>query len=232
MNIYYDYEGIIGKPQQAHLRNTLEEIFELARAIRSQLGKQGYLLDKYLHDLLNAINSKLAYEAADSGFQLSGELLHLCNKLTRGEPVEKEHPLYESVKEYIDTHPLPYQEHVTKVNLYCIGLADTFLGYAIPAFTDEGTEAIRREVDMIALHDRYRKISSILGNEDQMEKLNLLIRQRFQVTTAMAGFLQGVTNSLLYALTERDTETNKTVLQLWLDGPEKLIIDGGSSHET
>lgn len=31
MNIYYDYEGIIGKPQQAHLRNTLGEIFELAR---------------------------------------------------------------------------------------------------------------------------------------------------------------------------------------------------------
>lgn len=54
-----------------------------------------------------------------------------------------------------------------------------------------------------------------------MEKLNLLIRQRFQVTTAMSGFLQGVTNSLLYELTERDTETNKTVLQLWLDGPEE-----------
>ena len=53
-----------------------------------------------------------------------------------------------------------------------------------------------------------------------MEKLNLLIRQRFQMTTAIAGFLQGVTNSLLYALTERDTETNKTVLQLWLEQPE------------
>ena len=65
-----------------------------------------------------------------------------------------------------------------------------------------------------------------------MERLNLLIRQRFQVTNAMAGFLQGVTNSLLYALTERDTETNRTALQLWLDGPEKLRIDGGSSHET
>lgn len=203
------------------MHNTLEEILKLARAIRNQLGKQGYLLDKYLHDLLTAINSTLAYDAADSGFQITSELLHLCNKLTRGEPVEKEHPLYEPVKEYIGTHPMPYQEHVTKVNFYCIGLADTFLGYAIPAFIDEGTEAIRRGIDIVALHDRYRKISSILGNEDQMEKLNLLIRQRFQITTAMAGFLQGVTNSLLYALTERDTETNKTVLQLWLDGPEE-----------
>lgn len=221
MNIYYDYEEILGKPQQAHLRNTLEEIFELARAIRNQLGKQAYLLDKYLHDLLSAINSTLAYEAADIGFQITSELLHLCNKLTRGEPVEKDHPLYEPVKEYIDSHPLPCQEHTTKVNLYCIGLADTFLSYAIPSFMDDGTEAIRREIDMVALHDRFRQIGSILGSENQMEKLNLLIRQRFQVTTAMSGFLQGVTNSLLYALTERDTETNKTVLQLWLDGPEE-----------
>ena len=98
MNIFYDYEGILGKPQQAHLRNTLEEILKLARAIRNQLGKQGYLLDKYLHDLLTSLNSKLAYDAADSGFQITGELLHLCNKLTRGEPVEKEHPLYEPGK--------------------------------------------------------------------------------------------------------------------------------------
>ena len=221
MNIYYDYEGILGTPQQAYLRNTLEEIFELARAIRNQLGKQGYLLDKYLHDLLTAINSTLAYEAADSGFQLTGELLHLCNKLTRGEPVDKDHPLYNPVKEYIDSHPLPCQEHTTKVNLTCIALADEFLGYAIPAFIEDRKEAIRREVDIVALHDRFRQISSILGSEDQMEKLNLLIRQRFQVTTAMSGFLQGVTNSLLYALTERDTETNKTVLQLWLNGPEE-----------
>ena len=140
--------------------------------------------------------------------------------------------MYEPVKEYIDTHPLPYQEHVTKVNLYCIGLADTFLNYAIPTFTDEGTEAIRRGIDIVSLHERYRQIGNLLGSENQMERLNLLIRQRFQVTNAMAGFLQGVTNSLLYALTERDTETNRTALQLWLDGPEKLRIDGGSSHET
>lgn len=146
--------------------------------------------------------------------------------------MEKAHPLYEPVEEYIDTHPLPYQEHVTKVNLYCIGLVDAFLGYAVPAFIDEGTEAIRREVDIIALHDRYRQISNLLGSEDQMEKLNLLIRQRFQVTTAMAGFLQGVMNSLLYELAERDTETNKTILQLWLDGQEKSSINGGNSNET
>lgn len=140
--------------------------------------------------------------------------------------------MYEPVKEYIDTHPLPYQEHVTKVNLYCIGFADTFLNYAIPTFTDEGTEAIRRGIDVVALHDRYRQISNLLGNEDQMEKLNLLIRQRFQVTTAMGRVPPRRDEFSAVCADRADTETNRTVLQLWLDGPEKLRIDGGSSHET
>ena len=34
----------------------------------------------------------------------------------------------------------------------------------------------------------------------------------------MNCFVQGINNSLIYALTERDAETNKTVLQLWLEG--------------
>ena len=52
-----------------------------------------------------------------------------------------------------------------------------------------------------------------------MEELNLLIRQRFQIVTVMQSFIQGITYSLLYSLIERDDETDKTGLQLWLDKP-------------
>ena len=54
-----------------------------------------------------------------------------------------------------------------------------------------------------------------------MEELNLLIRQRFQIVTVMQSFIQGITNSLLYSLIERDVETGKTGLQLWLDRSEE-----------
>ena len=50
-----------------------------------------------------------------------------------------------------------------------------------------------------------------------MEKLNMLIRQRFMITTAMAKFAQGITNSMLYALTYRDVETNKPIIQIILE---------------
>lgn len=100
------------------------------------------------------------------------------------------------------------------MNLYYIGLMDDFLGYAIPKFFEGRVDAIRRELVIVYLDGLYRDINSIIGCEDQMEELNLLIRQRFQVTTAMQSFIQGITNTLLDALTEWDAETGKTTLQL------------------
>jgi len=37
----------------------------------------------------------------------------------------------------------------------------------------------------------YRKISAMLGGEDEMERLNLLLRQRFLIVTPMAGVPAG-----------------------------------------
>jgi hypothetical protein len=50
-----------------------------------------------------------------------------------------------------------------------------------------------------------------------MEKLNLLLPQRFLIVTPMAGCLQGMTNDLLEDLTERDVETGKQAVRLWLE---------------
>lgn len=216
MNIFYDDAGIIGKAEQVHLRNTLADIRQLAKAIKNKLGRQRYLLDKYLFDLLNAINQTSACDAAEQGAGYMGELIGLCCNLSRGAEADENHPLYAKVAAYISEHPLPYQEHNTKMNLYYIGLMDDLFSYAIPKFFEGRVDAIRRELDMVYLHGLYRDINSIIGNEDQMEELNLLIRQRFQVSTAMQSFIQGITNTLLDSLTERDAETGKTGVQLWV----------------
>ena len=149
------------------------------------------------------------------------ELTGLCSRISLGESVNAKHPLYEKVKTYITEHPLPYQEHQTKMNVLYIALMDDFLDYAIPKFMEEQKNEIREELDIVYLHDLYRQITAILGSENQMEELNLLIRQRFQIVTVMQSFIQGITNSLLYSLIERDVETGKTGLQLWLDRPEE-----------
>jgi len=121
------------------------------------------------------------------------------------------------VKEYIDSHPLEYLEVPTKQSLYCIALSGDFLELAAAEYYQRQKEKQREVFDIVYLRDLYRKISAMLGGEDEMERLNLLLRQRFLIVTPMAGFLQGLTNDLLYCLTHRDVETSRLAAQLWLE---------------
>jgi len=50
-----------------------------------------------------------------------------------------------------------------------------------------------------------------------MEELNTKIRQRFLIAPLAAVFAQGVTNELLFQLTDRDRETSRQMFQLLLD---------------
>jgi len=70
--------------------------------------------------------------------------------------------------------------------------------------------------DIVDLRDLYREIGAMLGGEEELERLNLLFRQRFLIVTPMAGFLQGLTGDLLYCLTYRDAETRKLTARLVL----------------
>lgn len=217
MNIFEKDEGILGKVECSHLKRMQEEFFETAHLIRRQLGKQAYLLDKYLFDLLNAINETLAHDASSSGFESETDLHHLCREIINKDEKSKDHSFYPTVKSFIDEHPLSFQEMFTSMSFYLAHLYDDFFEYVAPSFFDECKVKMQEQIDLVYSRDLYRKICTIIGGEEQMEKLNMLIRQRFLITTAMANFAQGFTNSMLYTLTYRDVETNKPVIQLILE---------------
>lgn len=128
-----------------------------------------------------------------------------------------EHPLYEKVKEHIETHQLKYQERQTQQDIYCVALAGDYLEHAAQSFAKKQRKAMQAASDIVYLRDLHRKISALIGGEEQLEQLNLLIRQRFLIVTPMMGFLQGLTNDLIYSFVYRDAETNRQVFQLVLD---------------
>ena len=105
-------------------------------------------------------------------------------------------------------------------------LSGDFLETAVRLFNEEIANRFRAVVDIADLQNLYRKLSTILGGEDELEKLHILFRQRFLIATPVAIFMQGTTNQLLYFLLYRDKETSKQVFQLILDGtlciPEEL----------
>jgi len=171
--------------------------------------------------LLEGVNATLVHSAAEDGFAASTELRHLCLAVMDGKMDSAGHPLYEKFQAYIIGHPLPYQERVTRLNLYCIALAGDYLEYVAGKYCQEQKEILQKTLDIVHLRDLYRKVSTVLGGEDALEQINLLLRQRFLIVTPIDCFLQGLTNDLLYTLTSRDMETGRLAVQLWLEEEQK-----------
>lgn len=222
MNQFWQHEDIFGRVETAHLNRVMEDFLELVSEIRHKLDRQAYLLDQYISTILEAARNPLLYTAAQQGDAAADEYVRLCQSVMDGENDFKEHPMYETVKEYIGTHPLTHQESTTRLNLYCIALSGNFLTYAAKEYYRQQKTKQGDLFDIVVLRDLFRSVSAIIGGEEDMERLNLLIRQRFLIITPMAGFQQGLTDDLLRCLTSRDVETGRLALQLWLDGPAPM----------
>lgn len=218
MNIFENESGILGSASVDELKRSFKEFLRQATEIRIRLGKQGYLLDKYLSYLFEATNGILAYEAASEGFETEGTLNSLCAEILKGDTKSNGHPFYEQVKTFIDAHPLKYQESFTKLSLYDVMLSSGYLESVYEQYYADLVADIRAFLDIVDLNNLYSKICETLGGEKEMEHLNLLFCQRFLIVKATDIFLQGMTNQLLYSLTNRDRETSKQVFQLLLDG--------------
>lgn len=216
MNIFENESGILGSASVDNLNRSFKEFLRQATEIRIRLGKQRYLLDKYLSYLFEATNGILAYEAAE-GFETESTLNSLCTEILRGDTKSNDHPFYKRVKAFIDAHPLKYQESFTKLSLYDLMLSGSYLESVYEQYYTDLVDDIKAFLDIVDLNSLYNKICEALGGEKEMEHLNLLFCQRFLIAKAMDIFLQGMTNQLLYSLTYRDRETSKQVLQLLLD---------------
>jgi hypothetical protein len=225
MNIFENESGFLGDASVKHLKISFVEFIKQAAEIRTKLGKQGYLLDKYLSYLFETSNEILAYEAASEGFETGGILNGLCSGILSGDPKNTDHPFYNEVKTYIEAHPLRSQERATKVSIYCSVLIEPCLGSMSKEYYERIESSAHDVLDVSDFRKLYDRIVEVLGDEEAMKNLNLLFRQRFLIVTAMAAFLQGITNDLLYSLTYRDSESSKQIFQLLLDEPS-LISEG------
>lgn len=219
MNIFETHEGFSGRFDPNSTGGTLLSLLTLAGDIRLRLGSQGYLLDSYLSLFMEGANAMLAYEAGSDGFERGGELRSLCfDVLDRG-GTEKDHPFYDTALNTLiarmDT--MRYQERQTRMNLLYASLADDFLLFAVKHFLREAESRIGDNCDIPKLTDLYRRISEAAG-ETLMETLNLRLKQRFFTAPLVPVFVQGATNDLLYCLLHRDSETNKQIFQLMMDG--------------
>ncbi|WP_145987647.1 hypothetical protein [Methylomusa anaerophila] len=215
MNIFENRSNFIGTFEPERTKNSVQNLFKLAKEIREKLSKQGYLLDSYLSYVLEAANNTLLYEAAEKGFEAGSELQNLCYAVMDGSGALEEHPFYQTVKQSFDLQQDTYQERTTIMSLHSVLLADAFMEYATQSYVRE-QEAMLNILDDVKLCELYKKII-FLVDENLMEQLNLALKERFFIVPVVAGFMQGLTNDLLYSLTYRDSETSRQIFQLIMD---------------
>lgn len=218
MTIFKESKDFIGQFNENADIITLKEVLSTANKIKVDLGKKGYLLDTYLTQFFEAINNTLAYESADLGFYTACSL----QKLSLSFRVKKEdcigHPIYEKAVEVLRANHsiLEFQERHTQINVLYLSLVDDFLPQMIKEFIAEQESELHNVLDELKLQQLYRNISCVVG-EIQMERLNLLLKQKFIISSPLASFTQGFTNDLLYRLLGKDIETNKLGFQLVMD---------------
>lgn len=219
MNIFHHTDSFFSCTDNGVTEDSLLSIFKLAKQIRLRLGKQGYLLDHYLSMIFEGMSGgQLAFESADEGFRIGGDLQGLLFHVLDGTEPQHEHPLYSRTKELYEQYAdkLIFQEHYTNLCILLFFLADEAMLDSTGKFIKEQVTNIGGSLDIIRVQEVYDQISHIAG-ESMLEELNQRIKQRFIIAPASALFAQGFTDELLYKLTYRDIETSRQMFQLLLD---------------
>ena len=215
--VFEKEDDFIGDVSVENIRCSIEEFFVRAGNIRKRLGKQAYLLDKYLSYLMEATNKTLPYDSGSEGFDRFSELRGMCVDLIRGEKTNTDRPFYGPAEDLIGTNPLGCKEAQTKVSLYTAMLS----GYYLEDMASKYYRGLRSDLadvlDIIDFRQLYGRICELLGSEDEMKHIDRLFRKCFLLATPMACYLQGMVNGLLYEFTTRDRESSKLMFQLLLD---------------
>lgn len=141
----------------------------------------------------------------------------MCIRFTDGQDITPQPPAYETVKEYIASHPLRRRESHTEANIHAVNLMGKFLtGYCKKYIAD-----LNASYENAECRDCYDKMTRILGGESELKEINTLFVRCFVRQTVMEQFLNGYNYGLYCQLMYRDNETGRLVLQLIMDSIEE-----------
>ena len=221
VNRFKKSKEMLGEVNGKELGVAFVEFIELARAIRGKLGCRKYLLDQYLLHLLEMARNFSYLDLSDDGEETGGKLRKLCRQVLREEDAVAETRIGSTVQAYVATHPYPFLEDYTKVELYMAELADLYFEHAAERYAEEQENRLLGECDPLRGNELYNMIVQLIGGETEMEQLNALFAQRFLLVKPMELFTQSYVQDFICALTYRDMQTDHTVLQLLLDRVEE-----------
>lgn len=224
MNIFDNLEGILAPPK-TEPSGSVMDLLRLAEEIRAKLGNQGYLVERYLSDMFEALSATSGYQASEAGYEESDKLRSLCfralesrsgSQASNDKKELEQHPFYPVVKRHFEEYPDSLRLRFSVVSRHFAMLSQEFLQFALTRFVKEEKDKIYRAVDHVALNEFYAEIAAIVG-EPLMERLNRMLIEQLLAVPVSIGFAYGLSCALVDSLAYVDKETGKQVFQLLMD---------------
>ena len=213
MNIFAKETDIVGKHSHEKMQNSINLFYETVKKIKKKLGGSNYKLDEYLNLLFKGIVSKPTEDAAMDGASAYSSLRGICTSILYNETRCQDHEFYQTSKDFILSHELPYKEIHTQHELYCALLTPKFADFVAKKYAKELKRRVSSALDIVALQQSYENLEKAVGNYD-MEKLNDLIKKVFIDFHVMKAFLRSFSDEYIFCLLYRDPETSKQIFQL------------------
>ena len=123
---------------------------------------------------------------------------------------------YSFVRAYAQAHPLQNQVDNTRSLIYFCSLLDDHLAMAMETMIQDIWSDTAGRMDAVLADALFQEICALLGQEEEMVRLNALFAQRFLSVPLRHFAWQIAANELARALLERDPETSCEIIRLLL----------------
>lgn len=224
MNIFIEKQKFYVGTQLHTLIDADASFLSLASDIRRKLGEHSFKFDEYLTTLLSAANLcavRRASEDADEDFR---KIRMVCMDIIDEKNQLHNHEYYPELKTYIDENRSRFYDRYTLVSMTCASKAPIFMERMAKNYFDRLADDFREIMDIVELRHIYRDLTYVAGEQD-VDRLNELIKNRFFISMAGDIYLQSLTEQYLLELLNRDRETGRCVIQIMLDDAEEIVAN-------
>ena len=204
------------EPSYKSIKEAMDNFWNMAKAMRKDLGKNGYYLDEYLSIIFKTLANLDLTTAIPMVDSICWNVVKDCHIVCENQKNREKSGFYSFVKKYIDTHPIKYSDEETKVEFYASQILTDNLELFIQKFISDFNKKILYEIDYPISNEMYKKISNLLG-EQRMKKLNDLMYEAFTFCPLIVAMAQQIVSRCIGMFLYRNPETSKNIYRLMIE---------------
>ena len=211
MNIFGTLKNLVAFPKV----DSTEDLKQVAKEIRCKLGKQKFLLNRYLSEIFEISSQMDVAFAATSADEIVSKILNNCSMIFNLEKEKEPNNYFYLVEKYINENPIDIKNLHTKIEYYATKIMLNHMDIFVGDFFKTLEEKIKHNC-ISNLNHCYQEIAKIVG-EDRVEYLNDLICEVFFICPTGMAFIGQIAIKCVEMLIYRDPETSKQILELILE---------------